>query len=120
MAHITVSSLDDPRPAEGGAVDARWGVTLFLSLRPSQWTKNLFVFGALLFGQRGTQPVFLDPRAIAHASAALAIFCALSGVVYLVNDVADRHSDRLHPLKRKRPIASGGVCPSIPITTARA
>ncbi|HTL44337.1 MAG TPA: decaprenyl-phosphate phosphoribosyltransferase [Vicinamibacterales bacterium] len=118
MAHITVSSLDDPRPAEVGAVDRPLGVSLFLSLRPSQWTKNLFVFGALLFGQRGTQPVFLDPRAIAQASAAFAIFCALSGVVYLVNDVADRHSDRLHPLKRKRPIASGVVSPSIAITTA--
>src|SRR4029078_4314737 len=113
MAHITVSSLDDPRPAEGGAVDARWGVTLFLSLRPSQWTKNLFVFGALLFGQRGTQPVFLDPRAICRASAAFVIFCAVPGVFYLVNDVDDRESDRLHPVKRRRPIASGAVPPSL-------
>jgi 4-hydroxybenzoate polyprenyltransferase len=118
MAHITVSSLDDPRPAEVGAADRPLIVRLLLSLRPSQWTKNLFVFGALLFGQRGTQPVFLDPRAIAQASAAFAIFCALSGVVYLVNDVADRQSDRLHPLKRKRPIASGAVSPSTAITTA--
>ena len=118
MAHITVSSVADPRPAEVVAADRPLVVSLFLSLRPSQWTKNLFVFGALLFGQRGTQPVFLDPRAIAQASAALAIFCALSGVVYLVNDVADRQSDRLHPLKRKRPIASGAVSPSTAITTA--
>ena len=93
-------------------------VSLFLSLRPSQWTKNLFVFGALLFGQRGTQPAFLDPRAIGQATAAFVIFCALSGVVYLVNDVADRTTDRLHPVKRKRPIASGAVSPSAAITTA--
>lgn len=118
MAHITVSSVDDPHPVEVRGMDRPLVVSLFLSLRPSQWTKNLFVFGALLFGQRGTQPVFLDPRAIGQACAAFAIFCALSGVVYLVNDVADRHSDRLHPLKRKRPIASGAVSPSTAITTA--
>ena len=93
-------------------------VSLFLSLRPSQWTKNLFVFGALLFGQRGTQPAFMDPRAVAQACAAFAIFCALSGVVYLVNDVADRATDRLHPLKRQRPIASGAISPSTALTAA--
>ena len=93
-------------------------INLFLSLRPSQWTKNLFVFGALLFGQRAGQPAFLDPRAIAQATAAFVIFCALSGVVYLVNDVADRESDRLHPVKRKRPIASGAVSPSLALATA--
>jgi 4-hydroxybenzoate polyprenyltransferase len=77
---------------------------LFLSLRPSQWTKNLFVFFGLLFGQR-----LLDPRAIWQSCCAFAIFCVLSGVVYLVNDVADREADRQHPLKRFRPIASGDV-----------
>jgi len=118
MAHTTVSRLDDPRPADVRVAARPVFVNLLLSLRPSQWTKNLFVFGALLFGQRGTQPVFLDPRAIVQASAAFVIFCALSGVVYLVNDVADRESDRLHPVKRRRPIASGAVPPSLAIATA--
>jgi 4-hydroxybenzoate polyprenyltransferase len=93
-------------------------LSLFVSLRPSQWTKNLIVFAALLFGQRGTAPAFLDPEAIGQALAAFAIFCVLSGVVYLINDVADREKDRLHPLKRFRPIASGAVSPSTAITTA--
>ena len=93
-------------------------VSLLLSLRPSQWTKNLFVFAALLFGQRGSAPAFLDPQAILQATAAFAIFCALSGIVYLINDVADREADRLHPLKRARPIASGAVSPRAAIATA--
>jgi 4-hydroxybenzoate polyprenyltransferase len=79
-------------------------VSLVRSLRPSQWTKNLIVFGGLIFGQR-----LLDPGAILHAAAAFAVFCALSGVVYLINDVADREADRQHPLKQFRPIASGDV-----------
>lgn len=81
-----------------------WGLSLFLSLRPSQWTKNLIIFAALLFGQRLT-----DPIAALHALAAFIIFCLLSGVVYLFNDVADRDADRLHPTKQHRPVASGAV-----------
>lgn len=87
--------------------------SLVLSLRPSQWTKNLFVFAALMFGQR-----LLDVRAVLSALAAFAIFCALSGVVYLINDVADRDADRMHPIKRLRPIASGAVPVSIALWTA--
>jgi 4-hydroxybenzoate polyprenyltransferase len=79
---------------------------LLLSLRPSQWTKNLIIFAALLFSER---LLLFDPRSIALALAAFAIFCALSGVVYLVNDVIDREADRQHPLKRHRPIAAGLV-----------
>jgi len=115
MAH---STLPITNQAE---TDRSTALSLFVSLRPAQWTKNLFVFGALLFGQRGTispRPAFLDPWAITHALAAAVIFCALSGVVYLINDVADRENDRLHPLKRNRPIASGAVSPSLAIATA--
>jgi 4-hydroxybenzoate polyprenyltransferase len=75
---------------------------LLTSLRPEQWTKNLFVFAGVLFGGRLT-----EVAAIGQASAAFAIFCVLSGVVYLLNDLADREADQRHPLKRLRPIASG-------------
>jgi 4-hydroxybenzoate polyprenyltransferase len=75
-----------------------------MSLRPEQWTKNLIVFAALIFGQR-----LFDPAAVGRSLAAFFIFCALSGVVYLLNDVSDREVDRLHPTKRMRPIAAGDV-----------
>jgi len=76
-----------------------WG--LLVSLRPRQWVKNLFVFAGLVFSQR------LFTASLWPALAAFAIFCALSGAIYLLNDVADRDKDRLHPRKRERPIASG-------------
>jgi 4-hydroxybenzoate polyprenyltransferase len=88
-------------------------VSLALSLRPSQWTKNLFVFAALMFGQR-----LFEPTAVAQAVAAFVIFCALSGVVYLINDVADREADRRHPVKMHRPVASGAVSIPLAIGTA--
>ena len=86
---------------------------LLVSIRPGEWTKNLFVFSALLFGQRLT-----DSAAIARSSAAFVIFCGLAGVVYLVNDVADRATDRQHPSKRHRPIASGALSPSTAVAAA--
>ena len=112
MAHSTL-----PITTEAGS-ERSTALSLFVSLRPSQWTKNLIVFAALLFGQRGTAPAFLVPHAIGQAIAAFAIFCVLSGIVYLINDVADREKDRLHPRKRFRPIASGAIAPSTAVGTA--
>ena len=88
-------------------------LSLLISLRPGQWTKNLFVFAALVFAERLT-----DVTAVIRAVVAFAIFCALSGAVYLVNDVFDREQDQRHPVKRGRPIASGEVSPSLALTTA--
>jgi 4-hydroxybenzoate polyprenyltransferase len=82
---------------------------LFLSLRPGQWTKNLLVFAGVLFGNASVGRGLFDPDPLLRATAAFALFCALSGVVYLVNDISDRESDRQHPLKAKRPIASGAL-----------
>src|SRR5882757_6425060 len=79
-----------------------FALNLLISLRPGQWTKNLLVFAGVLFGLR-----LFEPRAVARAAAAFAIFCLLSGVVYLINDVSDRESDRQHPHKALRPIAAG-------------
>ena len=87
--------------------------SLFVSLRPAQWTKNLIVFAALIFAVK-----LLDPAALAYASAAFLIFCALSGAVYLINDVSDREQDRLHPLKRMRPIAAGDLSPGAALAFA--
>ncbi len=92
------------------AVPARFPLaSLLVSLRPEQWTKNLVVFAGLLFGGE-----LFDWRSLALAVAAVGVFCVLSGVVYLVNDVADREADRRHPIKSVRPIASG----ALPVSTA--
>ena len=106
MARQTIPDIvERARPHVGQGVATRpLAVSLFLSLRPSQWTKNLIIFAALLFSER-----LLDPGSVGRALAAFAIFCALSGAVYLVNDVLDREADRTHPLKRHRPIAAGLV-----------
>ena len=86
---------------------------LWLSLRPSQWTKNLIVFAALIFGHRLT-----DLPATFTAVAAFLIFCGLSSVVYLVNDVLDREQDRRHPFKAQRPVASGALAPGTALAAA--
>ena len=72
--------------------------------------KNLFVFAAVTFSQNLFSPL------IWPALAAFAIFCALSGAIYLINDLIDVDKDRQHPVKRYRPIASG----SLPRRTAAA
>jgi 4-hydroxybenzoate polyprenyltransferase len=93
-------------------------LNLLLSLRPGQWTKNLLVFAGLLFGNASLGRGLFDGPSLAHATAAFVIFCALSGAVYLVNDIADRDSDREHPLKAQRPIASGAISVSAAIVAA--
>lgn len=73
-------------------------------LRPKQWTKNIFVFAALVFSKQlvHADSVLLSLRAF------LAFSCTAS-FIYVVNDIADRERDRLHPRKRFRPIASGEI-----------
>ena len=74
------------------------------SLRPLDWSKNVFLFAALVFARRLT-----DGAAVVRTLAGFAAFCALGSAVYLVNDVLDVERDRRHPVKRLRPIAAGTV-----------
>jgi 4-hydroxybenzoate polyprenyltransferase len=108
MARSSPSPTLHPRAAGTPAAPARsTAALLFVSVRPEQWTKNLVVFAAALFGGR-----LFDPAALGLALATFFIFCALSGAVYLFNDIADREADQRHPLKRSRPIASGALAPT--------
>ncbi|RIK43910.1 MAG: decaprenyl-phosphate phosphoribosyltransferase [Chloroflexi bacterium] len=75
---------------------------LLQAMRPKQWTKNAIVFAALVFDNH-----LLDGRPFLLALGAFVAFCMASSAVYLVNDLQDAASDRLHPGKRERPIASG-------------
>ena len=79
---------------------------VFVSLRPHQWTKNLVVFAALGFSMH-----LFEAGPVARATLAFALFCGLSGAVYLLNDLADLERDRRHPRKRLRPLASGALAP---------
>jgi 4-hydroxybenzoate polyprenyltransferase len=82
-------------------------IALIESMRPRQWTKNLFVFAGIIFAQEAD-----DPALVLKAVAAFALFCLLSGAVYLLNDLVDLEQDRRHPLKSKRPLASGRLHPA--------
>jgi 4-hydroxybenzoate polyprenyltransferase len=73
-----------------------------VSIRPGQWTKNLVVFAALIFSRS-----FEDPTLVLRSVEAFLIFCLLSGVIYLANDIADVEKDRLHERKRHRPLPAG-------------
>jgi len=75
-----------------------------LMLRPQQWTKNLLVLAALLFAGQ-----ISDPMQCFRALNLFVAFCLVSSGVYVINDLKDRETDRLHPRKRHRPIASGSV-----------
>jgi 4-hydroxybenzoate polyprenyltransferase len=75
---------------------------IVLGMRPRQWTKNLVVFAGLIFSRN-----ILDAELLARSIAAFVVFCALSGVIYLINDIADIEKDRIHETKRNRPLASG-------------
>jgi 4-hydroxybenzoate polyprenyltransferase len=108
--HSSVHPATAPEAAIRGSATRPLAVNLLISLRPGQWTKNLLVFAGLIFSRH----LFELPSVLA-AIAAFAIFCALSGAVYLINDVADRATDREHPLKRRRPIATG----ALPVGVAR-
>jgi 4-hydroxybenzoate polyprenyltransferase len=81
------------------------------TLRPHQWVKNVFVLAPIVFAKEVFAPLLLT-----HAGAAFAVFCMLAGSIYTINDIADVDADRVHPVKRYRPIASGRV----PLAWARA
>ncbi len=74
-------------------------------LRPHQWVKNLLVLIPLVFGHPpGRWGKFLLPVTFAFLA-----FCLIASSVYILNDVADRNVDRLHPVKSRRPIARGAI-----------
>jgi len=81
-------------------------------MRPRQWTKNAFIFAALVFDRK-----LLNLHAFLQTLAAFVLFCLLSSSVYLINDILDRESDRAHPIKKNRPIASGDLPVGLALAT---
>ncbi len=86
---------------------------LIKSMRLRQWTKNAFVFGALVFDRQ-----LLIPFSFFRTLAGFFIFCLTSSAIYILNDLADIEKDRQHPEKRHRPLASGQLSPRLAWTAA--
>lgn len=84
-------------------------------MRPRQWAKNGVIFAALVFDR---QLGLNNLPAMFRTASGFLIFCILSGVVYIINDLADIEADRQHPQKRKRPIAAGDL--SVALASAAA
>ena len=84
-----------------------------VSMRPGQWTKNLIVFAALIFSRS-----FESAELVMRSVEAFLVFCLLSGVIYLVNDIVDMEKDRLHERKRLRPLPAGHLSRGVAIATA--
>lgn len=83
------------------------------TLRPKQWTKNGFIFAALIFDVKLFQ---VEP--LLKTALGFILLCLISGAVYLVNDLVDIEKDKQHPTKKNRPIPSGQVPLNIAITAA--
>lgn len=113
-------SVDDDRapsleasastPAEEVGL-VRRGLGVIRTMRPHQWVKNLFVVAPVVFAKQLTHP-----HVIKGGVTAFAVFCMLASAVYTLNDLVDIEADRVHPVKRRRPIPSGVV----PVALARA
>lgn len=91
-------------------------------IRPHQWVKNLFVMAPMFFHKdvlmmHDGVPT-LNLLVTGRAAAATLVFCFLAGSVYTINDLVDVEADRVHPVKRNRPIASGAVPESMAKLTA--
>ena len=104
-----------PRPLQAVEATAaplrRPAVPLLLlqEMRPRQWSKNLILFAGLIFSKN-----LMNGTMALRSTAAFAVFCLLSGMVYTINDLLDMEEDRLHESKRHRPLASG----ALPVRTA--
>ncbi|MFC6230591.1 decaprenyl-phosphate phosphoribosyltransferase [Paenibacillus allorhizosphaerae] len=88
--------------------DSHFIELLITQLRPKQWTKNLLVFAALLFSFEK-----ISLSTLSDTIAGFLLFSLISGCVYILNDYADRETDRFHPVKKYRPIASGALHPQL-------
>jgi 4-hydroxybenzoate polyprenyltransferase len=81
---------------------------LIRTMRPKQYTKNVFVWAALLFDRK-----LFEVQPFLRTLVAFVLFCLISSAVYIINDLVDVEKDRQHPHKAKRPIASGALSPRV-------
>ncbi len=106
--------MGEATPTTSTTVRQRSQLALLIkTMRLKQWTKNVFVWAALVFDVKLFR---LEP--FARTLAAFFLFCLISSAVYIINDLVDMPKDRLYPEKRNRPLASGALNPTIAIVAA--
>lgn len=88
-------------------------LSLVEALRPTQWIKNLSIFAAILLNGQ-----LLNTNLFSQSFFAFVAFCGLSSAAYLINDFVDRDKDRLHPVKKHRPLARGDISPTLALITS--
>ena len=114
MTSISRSSGGEP-PAGGNdeqpaiASHSTLGL-LAAGMRPQQWTKNVLVFMA-----PAAAGVLGDWQTTLRVIGCFFVFCVVASGTYLLNDVIDAESDRSHPVKRRRPVASGALRPGLAV-----
>ncbi|MDA3865047.1 MAG: UbiA family prenyltransferase [Deltaproteobacteria bacterium] len=77
---------------------------VFITSRPQQWIKNLFIFFPLIFSRQ-----LQNPQVVLNALCFFIQFCLAASAVYFFNDIVDIDNDRLHPDKKNRPLAAGEI-----------
>jgi decaprenyl-phosphate phosphoribosyltransferase len=96
------SDAAEVAPPKRGPVAVARGI--LRTMRPHQWMKNVFILPPVVFAKE-----LFVPELFLRAGGAFLVFCVLAGSVYTINDIVDAPADRIHPVKRNRPIASGVV-----------
>jgi len=112
---VVTSALETPTPSAAGKAKRKSLVRgLIKTVRPHQWVKNVFVLAPIVFdrdliSRTAGGDLSLNLRVTGMALLGTIVFCLLAGAVYTINDLVDVEADRVHPVKRNRPIASGTV-----------
>jgi 4-hydroxybenzoate polyprenyltransferase len=97
--------MSEEKPAPNAAPTVARQLRLLLkTMRPKQWTKNVFVWAALIFDVK-----LFQREPFLGTLLAFGLFCLISSAVYIINDLVDIEKDRQHPSKRNRPLASGAL-----------
>ncbi len=101
--------MDEVRPAQSTTPGLAAQLRLLLkTMRPKQWTKNVFIWAAIVFDVK-----LFQREPFLRTLGTFLLFCLISGAVYIINDLVDLEKDRLHPEKRGRPLASGALNPAL-------
>lgn len=101
-ANPAASDNSEPQKAIAQQPSSNIALLWLKQLRWKQWPKNFICFAPMLFSGK-----FLDPKAFTAAFFCFVAFCMISSGIYVLNDIMDVKADRMHPVKKNRPIASG-------------